>query len=105
MRDTTGGRLDLLVLGAIEAGASHGYAVIELLRERSGGAFDLPEGSVYPVLHRLESHGQLESRWSATAGRRRRVYSLTRSGRTALAEGRRDWRRFARAVTAVVGSR
>lgn len=104
MTDTTGGQLELLVLAAVDAGASHGYAVIEALRARSGGAFDLPEGTVYPALHRLEAKQLLASHWAAGSGRRRRIYRLTSSGRRALTEGRRDWRAFARAVGAVVGS-
>ena len=104
MTDATGGQLELLVLAAVDAGASHGYAVIEALRARSGGAFDLPEGTVYPALHRLESKQLLASHWADDSGRRRRVYQLTSSGRRALREGRRDWRAFARAVASVVGS-
>jgi PadR family transcriptional regulator, regulatory protein PadR len=105
MTDTTRGQLELLALAAVEAGATHGYAVIDRLRSQSGGAFDLPEGTVYPALHRLEQRGLLASEWSDAAGRRRRVYRLTPAGRRALAAGRRDWRTFASAVTAVVGSR
>ncbi|HTE66493.1 MAG TPA: helix-turn-helix transcriptional regulator [Candidatus Binatia bacterium] len=104
MTDTTGGQLELMVLAAVDAGASHGYAVIEALRARSDGAFDLPEGTVYPALHRLESKQLLASHWADGSGRRRRVYQLTSSGRRALREGRRDWRAFARAVASVVGS-
>jgi DNA-binding PadR family transcriptional regulator len=76
--------------------------VIEELRRRSGGAFDLPEGTVYPVLHRLEADGLLSSSWSTVAGRRRRIYSLTRRGRSALADGRAGWKSFASAVEAVL---
>ena len=75
------GHLDMIVLAALESGAAHGYAVIERIRARSGGAFNLPEGTVYPVLHRLEADGLLESSWSTVSGRRRRVYALTRRGR------------------------
>jgi DNA-binding PadR family transcriptional regulator len=105
MKDTTGGRLELLVLGAVGAGAMHGYAVIDLLRERSSGTFDLAEGTVYPVLHRLEARGHLRSRWSDGPGRRRRLYRLTPEGESALHAHRRDWQVFAAAVNATVGSR
>ena len=74
------GHLDALVLATIETEPLHGYAVIEELRSRSEGAFDLAEGTVYPVLHRLESEGLLSSAWSTVAGRRRRTYRLTRRG-------------------------
>ncbi len=71
---------------------------MERLRERSGGEFDLSEGTVYPALYRLERERLLSSRWAVVGGRRRRVYSVTRSGRRALAERRRDWVAFAAAV-------
>jgi DNA-binding PadR family transcriptional regulator len=96
------GHLDGLVLATLQDGPLHGYAVIEELRGRSAGAFDLAEGTVYPVLHRLEAEGLLTSAWSSTAGRRRRVYRLTRRGRTALDRRREEWRRFAGAVEAVL---
>lgn len=96
------GHLDLLLLAAVRAAPAHGYAIIEALRERSDGAFDLPEGTVYPALHRLERAGLLSSRWSSESGRRRRVYELTRAGREALERHQEDWRRFAHGVSAVV---
>ena len=96
------GHLDLLVLTTIEPEPLHGYAVIERLRARSAGTFDLPEGTVYPALHRLEHRGLLSSSWTREA-RRRRVYRITPAGRRALAQQEQNWSRFARAVTAVVG--
>jgi PadR family transcriptional regulator PadR len=97
------GHLDLMLLAVIEDGPRHGYAVIEELRRRSDDALDLPEGTVYPALHRLEKAGLLESRWDDAAGRRRRVYSLTTSGKGAVVEKRADWQAFARTVQAVLG--
>ena len=94
------GHLDLLLLSVLSSAPLHGYAVIEELRRRGG--FDLPEGTVYPALHRLEAGGLLDSRWSAEAGRRRRVYSLTRRGRRELTRRREEWQTFAGAVGAVV---
>lgn len=91
------------MLAVLSSGPAHGYALIELLRERSSGFFELPEGSVYPALHRLERAGLVESDWSAEGGRRRRVYVLTARGRGAVAERRREWRSFAAAVNAVFG--
>ena len=83
-------------------GAQHGYSIIAALHERSDGEFDMPEGTVYPALHKLEAAGLVASAWSTEAGRKRRIYSLTAPGRAALAEQKRDWRRFARGVEAVV---
>ena len=97
------GHLDLLLLATLEGGATHGYRIVEALRERSDGAFALSEGTEYPALYRLERAGLLSSRWSSVGGRRRRVYSLTRRGRRALADRRRDWVAFAAAVNGVVG--
>ena len=57
------GHLDMIVLAALSAGPAHGYAVIEEIRRKSGQAFDLPEGTIYPALHRLEQAGLLASRW------------------------------------------
>jgi PadR family transcriptional regulator, regulatory protein PadR len=100
--ETLKGHLDALILGTLQVGPAHGYAVIEDLKQRSGGAFDLAEGTVYPVLHRLESDGLLSSAWSTAAGRRRRVYRLTRRGSAALAVRRTEWTTFAHAVEAVL---
>src|SRR2546421_12745524 len=83
------GHLDMIVLAALAPGPAHGYAVIEEIKRRSGQAFDLPEGTIYPALHRLEQAGLLVSHWViAENGRRRRVYALTRRGGRAPA-GRR----------------
>ena len=71
------GHLDLLLLATLRTGPAHGYAIIEDVRRRSLGTFDLPEGTVYPALHRLEQAGLLASCWSSEAGRRRRVYDLS----------------------------
>ena len=96
------GHLDLLLLAAVRPRPAHGYAIAETLRARSDGAFDLPEGTLYPALHRLEHDRLLSSRWSEVNGRRRRVYQLTQKGHRALATRHGEWRAFARAVHAVV---
>ena len=99
---TLKGHLDLLVLATLAAGPLHGYAVIEQLRARSGDAFDLPEGTVYPVLRRLEESGLLTSQWQEVGGRRRRSYRLTEQGRAALIEERSAWEAFSAAVGQVL---
>jgi PadR family transcriptional regulator, regulatory protein PadR len=97
------GNLDLLLLSVLSAGPAHGYSIISALRTRSGGTFDLPEGTVYPGLHRMEQAGLLSSTWATAEGRRRRVYSLTDKGETALAAEATEWRRFAGGIQAVLG--
>ncbi len=99
---TLKGHLDLLLLAVISDGPKHGYAVIDELRERSGNAFDLPEGTVYPALHRLEKAGLLRSDWSVVQGRRRRTYRLTDRGRGALGEQGRTWTEFSGAIANVL---
>lgn len=101
-RERIKGHLDLLLLSVLTAGPAHGYAIIASLRERSGGTFDLPEGTIYPALHRLEDAGLLRSSWAAADGRRRRVYALTDAGADALTAERTEWRRFSRGVQAVM---
>ena len=64
------GHLDMIVLAALAGGPAHGYAVIQEINRRSGGTFDLPEGTIYPVLHRLEKNGLLSSRWTIATYRR-----------------------------------
>ena len=94
------GHLDMIVLAALSGGPAHGYAVIEAIKRRSGQAFDLPEGTIYPALHRLEETGLLSSHWTtAESGRRRRrVYSLTKRGSRALADQRAVWGKFSEAI-------
>ena len=101
-RDSTNGRVDLLLLSTLDVGPAHGYAIVDALRARSDGLFDLAEGTVYPALYRLERRGLVASRWEE-GPRRRRVYRLTRKGAAELARQRDRWRSYALAVEAVVG--
>jgi DNA-binding PadR family transcriptional regulator len=98
------GHLELLVLAALSAGPSHGYALIESLQHLSGGAFDLAEGSLYPVLHKLEHAGLVRSRWDRESGRRRRIYWITNAGQRELEERSRRWRVIRDAVDAVLSA-
>src|SRR5213076_457515 len=91
-----------LLLAALEDGPRHGYAVKEALREGSDGRFDLPTGTVYPALHRLEAAGLICGRWSLVEGRRRRSYRLTAAGRRRLAAERANWQEFSTAVTSLL---
>jgi PadR family transcriptional regulator, regulatory protein PadR len=101
--DTLNGQLDSLILATVAEEPAHGYAILQRLKDRSSGAFDLAEGTIYPALHRLERDGLLSSAWSTGSGRRRRVYNLTRAGTSALEVRRREWKRFAHAIELVMG--
>ena len=86
------GNLDLLLLSVLSSGPGHGYSIISRLRDRSAGAFDLPEGTVYPALHRLEQTGLLASSWEVVA-----------AGQRSLAEEARQWRAFSGSISLVLG--
>ena len=96
------GHLDTLLLASLEGGPRHGYAVKEALRSGSGARFDLPTGTIYPALRRLEAAGLVTGTWTEVGGRRRRIYQLTPAGQRRLAGDRTAWRDFASAVTAIL---
>jgi len=100
--DALRGHMDALLLSVLEHEPLHGYAIIEALEERSGGALSVPTGTVYPALRRLERIGYLESEWATVGGRRRRTYRLTDAGRKALAGERSAWRAFTNAISSVL---
>ncbi|GAA4920505.1 transcriptional regulator [Nonomuraea thailandensis] len=98
--DALRGHMDALLLSVLEREPLHGYAIIEALQERSGGALTVPTGTVYPALRRLERIGYLSSEWATVGGRKRRTYRLTDSGRKQLQGERSAWQEF----TSVIGS-
>jgi DNA-binding PadR family transcriptional regulator len=98
------GHLDLLLLSVLSRGPGHGYEIITRLKVHSDGAFELPEGTVYPALHRLETAGLLASRWDIVTGRRRRIYRLTQAGEAALADQAAQWRKFSGSMSRVLGT-
>ncbi|MGH8791276.1 MAG: PadR family transcriptional regulator [Stackebrandtia sp.] len=81
-----------LVLGILAEDESYGYAILKQVSQRSGGQLEWTEGLLYPLLHRLERLGHVESTWRTPAGgRRRKYYRITDQGRAELAEQRRQW--------------
>ena len=81
-----------IVLAILAEGDSYGYAIVKRVRDLSGGRMAWTDGMLYPVLHRLERHGDIEARWEvAKSGRRRKYYRLTARGHTRLTEERRQW--------------
>jgi PadR family transcriptional regulator, regulatory protein PadR len=100
--DALRGHLDSMILAVVEHEPLHGYAITEALQARSGGVLDLPTGTLYPALRRLERAGYLQSEWSTVSGRRRRTYQLTRAGKKALATERTEWRTFMTVVDGVL---
>jgi PadR family transcriptional regulator, regulatory protein PadR len=81
-----------IVLAILAEGDSYGYAILQRVKELSGGHLEWTDGMLYPVLHRLERLGYVETRWeTAESGRRRKYYRITTQGRDRLAEERRQW--------------
>jgi DNA-binding PadR family transcriptional regulator len=97
------GHLEALLLACLQEESAHGYELMQRLYRRSSGAFDLPEGTIYPVLRRLEREGHLSSKWEDAQGRRRRIYTLTARGRRRLKAQRAEWDGFVIAIEEVLG--
>ena len=97
------GTLDLLVLRARAGGSRHGYGVATLIQEQTAGDLAVEDAALYQALHRLERRGLLDAEWGPSEkNRRARYYSLTPAGRARLRQETADWRRYARAVEAVL---
>ena len=97
------GTLDLLILKAISLGPQHGWAISEQIRQVTGAMLDVPQGSLYPALHRLERKGSIRAKWGASENNRRaKFYELTRAGRKQLAKEAAEWDRLTTAVGLVL---
>ena len=97
------GTLDVLVLRALAEGPTHGYGVATLIRERTDGDLAVEDAALYQALHRLDRQGLVEAEWGPSANNRRaRFYTLTRAGRRRLRDEAANWRRYSRAVEAVL---
>jgi len=99
------GSADLLVLSVLADEPQYGYAIQKRIDEASAGRVRLTAGTLYPLLHRLESERLIRSRWEETTGRPRKWYELTARGRTRLEQQARDWRQFAACVTRLLAPR
>jgi PadR family transcriptional regulator len=98
------GTLDLLVLRTLAAGPMHGYGIASLVDERTRGELIIEDAALYQALHRLDRQGLVDAEWKASDNNRRaRYYTLTPAGRRRLREDTANWRRYTRAVEAVLG--
>jgi transcriptional regulator len=98
------GTLDLLILKALSLGPQHGWAISERLHQVSRATLQVPQGSLYPALHRLERRGWISARWDASDNNRRaKFYELTRTGQRQLKTETEDWRRLTTVVDLVLG--
>ena len=98
------GTLDLLVLRTLAAGPMHGYGIASLVDDRTRGELIIEDAALYQALHRLDRQGLVDAEWKASDNNRRaRYYTLTPAGRRRLREDTANWRRYTRAVEAVLG--
>lgn len=101
--DLPQGTLDLLILKTLSLGAQHGWAISERLHQVSRATLQVPQGSIYPALHRLERRGWIKAQWGASENNRRaKFYELTRVGRKQLDAETRAWEKLTAAVSLVL---
>src|SRR3954469_440621 len=101
--DLPQGTLDLLILKALSVEPQHGWAISERIQQVSRAALSIPQGSLYPALHRLERRGWISAEWGASDNNRRaKFYELTRTGRRQLATEAESWERLTAAVALVL---
>jgi PadR family transcriptional regulator PadR len=97
------GTLDLLVLRTLASGTHHGYGIATLVHERTDGNLAIEDAALYQALHRLDRQGLVDAEWGPSENNRRaRYYTLTAAGRKRLREETDNWRRYSRAVEAVL---
>jgi PadR family transcriptional regulator, regulatory protein PadR len=102
--DLPQGTLDLLILRIVTLGPVHGYAIAQRLEQVSNGVVQVPEGSLYPALHRLENRGFLAADWRETdTGREAKFYRLTAKGRRQLETEAASWQRLSDAIALILG--
>jgi PadR family transcriptional regulator PadR len=97
------GTVDLLVLGTLASGAMHGYGIATLVHKRTAGDLTIEDAALYQALHRLDRQGLVDAEWRPSDNNRRaRYYALTPAGRKRLREQTSNWRRYSRAIEAVL---
>lgn len=101
--DLVQGTLDLLILRTLALEPMHGWAIAQRIRQMSSDVLQVGQSALYPALHKLEQQGWIDAEWKVSeTNRRARYYSLTRSGRKALAEESARWERLSGAISAIV---
>ena len=103
--DILQGTLDMLILKAVSLGPLHGYGILLRLQQISKEALQIPQGSLYPALYRLEHGGFIKSEWGESENKRRsKYYQLTASGRKRLSEETAYWGRLSKAIGSVLNA-
>ena len=97
------GSTSILILTLLEKEDMYGYQITQELKKRSGNAFEMKEGTLYPTLHALEKDSAVESYWYDTEeGRRRKYYKITDTGREMLTHKQKEWSRFMEAMNSII---
>lgn len=96
------GSLDLMVLSVLTQGSQYGYSLQQRLRDATAGRVPLSAGTLYPLLHRLETEKLIRSRWDDSTGRRRKWYEITRSGRARLGSQAGQWLAYAECIRSLL---
>lgn len=102
-RDLLRGSLDLMVLSVLADESQYGYSIQKRLNVASSGKVKLPAGTLYPLLHRLESDKLIRSRWDESTGRKRKWYDLTAKGRKRLSAQANLWQQYADCMSGLIG--
>jgi transcriptional regulator len=103
--DLLPGTLDMLILKAASLKPLHGYGILLRIEQISGNALQIPQGSLYPALYRLEHQGLLATEWAESENNRRaKYYALTAAGRKRLREETASWNRLAAAIAAALSA-
>lgn len=103
--DLLPGTLDMLILKAVSLGPLHGYGVLVRIQQITRGALQIPQGSLYPALYRLEHQGKIASEWGQSENNRKaKYYKLTAAGRKYLREESKSWDRLVSAISSVMST-
>jgi len=105
-REIIKGHLPVIILGVLAERPRHGYALCETLSRHAHSKWEIGEGTVYPLLHRLERQGHIRSTWeTGSTGRKRKVYRVTRSGKNLVAKHRADWKSLSHLFETFLGGK
>lgn len=104
-KELVGGTTNALILSVLNRAPAHGYEIVQTVNEESDGLFEWKEGTIYPALHKLEKAGLISGAWKQTPnGRKRRVYSITSSGKKSLVEQTDEWSVYSATVDKILGA-
>lgn len=102
-KELIGATTTTLILAVLKDAATHGYEIVRRVNELSGGVFEMQEGTIYPVLHKMEIAGLIEGGWTiGETGKKRRVYAITSEGSRVLKSQKKEWAVFSQAVSALL---